>query len=117
MVFTLVLCRIECCLVVSPKLVHHLNWNQYFQNTKQVMILPSLNQYAASLKDIESGLRYAITRWEGEHHHDILIEFKRMRLSHNPDEDKRMLEIQLILENIIDQICSTQPEVKGKSSF
>ena len=81
------------------------------------MLLPSLNHYAASLKDIESGLRYAITRWEGEHHHDILIEFKRMRLSHNPDEDERMLEIQLILENIIDQICSTQPEVKGKSSF
>ena len=81
------------------------------------MILPSSNSYAALLKDIESGLRYAITRWEGEQHRDVIVEFKRMRLSNNPDEDERMLEIQLILENMIDRICWTQSELKGKSIY
>ncbi|CAF4943129.1 unnamed protein product, partial [Rotaria sp. Silwood1] len=71
---------------------------------------PAINEnnrmYGLAL-DIESGLRYAITQWEGEQN-DVIVEFKRMRLSDNPDEDERILEIQLIIECILDYVCKTQ---------
>ncbi|CAF2921234.1 unnamed protein product [Rotaria sp. Silwood2] len=78
--------------LISPKSVYQLNWNYYLQNTKQ---------------DIQSGLRYAITQWEGEQN-DVLVEFKRMRLSGTPDEDERILQIQLVIESILEYVCKTQ---------
>jgi hypothetical protein len=66
------------------------------------------------LKDIESGLRYAITQWEGDQN-DIVVEFKRMRLSHNPTEDERTLEIYLIIESIIDEVCAQEIKSDGKN--
>jgi hypothetical protein len=65
------------------------------------------------LKDIESGLRYAITQWEGDQN-DIVAEFKRMRLSHNPADDERTLQIYLIIENIIDELCTQELKSNGK---
>ncbi len=64
-------------------------------------------------QDTESGLRYAITQWEGEQN-EVIIQFKRMRLSHNPDDDERTLQIQMIIENILDKITGIEHEVKGK---
>lgn len=56
---------------------------------------------------MESGLRYAITQWEGEHN-DIVVEFKRMRLSRTPTEDERILDTYFVLEHLVDQICAQQ---------
>ncbi|CAF1292858.1 unnamed protein product [Adineta ricciae] len=75
--------------LVSPKSTFQLNWMDYTQNTKW---------------DVQSGLRYAITQWEGEQN-DIVVEFKRMRLSHTPTEDERILDTYFVLEHMIDQIC------------
>jgi hypothetical protein len=65
------------------------------------------------LKDIQSGLRYAITQWEGEEN-DVVVEFKRMRLSQNPHEDERTLQIELVMEYILDQICMIEYKPEGK---
>ncbi len=67
------------------------------------------------MKDIHSGLRYAITQWEGEEN-DVVVEFKRMRLSHNPHDDERTLQIELVMENILDQICRIEYK-PDKASF
>ncbi len=74
-----------------------------------------LNQYSISFKNIESGLRYAITQWEGEQN-DVVVEFKRMRLSHNPKDDERTLQIELIIENILDKIRLAEPKSNGTFS-
>lgn len=61
-------------------------------------------KFSCSLKNVQSGVRYAITQWEG-HHNEILIEFKRMRLSEDPDTDERILQTQLVIEKLINKVC------------
>ena len=62
------------------------------------------NEYDVLFKDLDSGRRYAVTQWEGEHN-DILVEFKRMRLSENPDDDERMLHVQSVIDEILNCVC------------
>ncbi|CAF1185451.1 unnamed protein product, partial [Rotaria magnacalcarata] len=57
--------------------------------------------------DAESGIRYAITQWEGQQD-EILNEFKRMCLSDHLGNDERLLEIHLIARDIVNQVCAEE---------
>ncbi|CAF3600940.1 unnamed protein product [Rotaria socialis] len=49
-------------------------------------------------------VRYAVTQWEG-HQDEIVVQFKRMRLSDDPENDERLLEAQIIIEQLINKVC------------
>ncbi|CAF1381218.1 unnamed protein product [Rotaria magnacalcarata] len=78
--------------LVSPNTTCQVNWNDYMEMTKQ---------------DIQYGLRYAITQWEGEQD-EVRVQFKRMRLSEDPQNDERVLQTQFVLDDIVQQICFTE---------
>ncbi|CAF2070785.1 unnamed protein product, partial [Rotaria magnacalcarata] len=94
--------------LVSPKTTCQVNWNDYMEMTKQVILLHLILYITySSFKDIQYGLRYAITQWEGEQD-EVRVQFKRMRLSEDPQNDERVLQTQFVLDDIVQQICFTE---------
>lgn len=48
-------------------------------------------------------MRYAVTQWEGKQD-EVMVEFKRMRLCENYDDNEMEAEIQTLLDHIVNQI-------------
>lgn len=42
-----------------------------------------------------------------------MAEFKRMRLSNNPDTDEHMIDVQYILDRVMEAVCAPKPSSLG----
>lgn len=72
------------------------------------------NTFLLPFQDHQSGLRYAVTRWEGQHN-EVLAEFKRMRLSEDPYGDQRLLDTHATIQQIVHQVSVETSENQSKA--